>query len=604
MENMDKNIFSGKLIPGIEVVTSFEKHIIEVLGYGVNTKMMNDWIAKNKRNDLEFAKTVYRKLTKVFDEEGIQYTKNVYHDEMFKKIKQYIYHDLLKYKENKNRIKEKVLSSFEEFVKNGLNNPNSIFFISEYTTVPTMEKVVDIIHQSGGLAFLAHIYQYNVENHIAFLNRILSQVKLDGIEVYHSSFSKEQIRQINQCADDLNLYKSGGSDYHGKLKPGIELGFHLQIPEKIVQPWINKIEGKMDSKKFYILAYTRENLGDDLFIYMLLKQYPDIQFHISIRDKTFTRAFTDFPNLTIHIEKERVLTKENAKDFDGYIYVGGSIFIESGHTYKISEDLLAFMKECKKHHIPFHYVSSNFGPYQTQKYFHLAREVFKNCTSICFRERYSKNLFQDIPTVFYAPDLAFSYKPKNTKKIPNTVGITLIDLSIRKDLAKFENIYYKMLKENIQDYMVQGKAITLFSFCHYEGDENAIQKLLETFPEEMKRKIKVVCYRGNLEEFLIAYAQMEYMVCARFHAMVLSCIMHQKCAIMSYSHKTDNVINDLQLFSGNCVRFDNLTEKTKMPLEIFKQLSSEKINNISIDAKQQLKQVNQTMEFIKNHKMS
>ena len=39
----------------------------------------------------------------------------------------------------------------------------------------------------------------------------------------------------------MQLYKSGGSDYHGKLKPGIKMGLDLQIPDNIIEPWINKV---------------------------------------------------------------------------------------------------------------------------------------------------------------------------------------------------------------------------------------------------------------------------------------------------------------------------------------------------------------------------
>ena len=36
-------------------------------------------------------------------------------------------------------------------------------------------------------------------------------------------------------------------------------------------------------------------------------------------------------------------------------------------------------------------------------------KIFKICTDICFRDKYSYNLFKDIENVRYAPDYAFSY---------------------------------------------------------------------------------------------------------------------------------------------------------------------------------------------------
>ena len=201
-DNIDKSKFSGKIIPGVEIVTSFEKHIIEILGYGVDTQKINKWVIENQKKELEFAKTIYRKLAEIFDKENIRYTKNINDEEIVNqedptgKIKLYIYNDLLKYKENQNIVKEDILSSYSNFNKKGLNNPNSAFFISEYTRFPSIKETIDLVHESNGLCFLAHIYQYNVTNHIEFLNKIVKEVSLDGVETYHSSFYKEQIDEI------------------------------------------------------------------------------------------------------------------------------------------------------------------------------------------------------------------------------------------------------------------------------------------------------------------------------------------------------------------------------------------------------------------------
>ncbi len=247
-EDIENTIFSGKLIKGVELVTSFEKHIIEVLGYGVEIQKINEWSKQNAKKELEYAKSIYDILFMIFEKEGIFYTKqNNVKDKIPSQdptgwIKQYIYEDLLKYDKNQEIIGKEILSTYSAFNKKGLNNPNSILFIHEYTRFPTLQEVVELIHNSNGLCFLAHLYQYNANNHIEFLNKIVKGVKLDGIETYHSSFSREQIEEINEYADKLNLYKCGGSDYHGKLKPGINLGLDLQISNELIKPWISKIK--------------------------------------------------------------------------------------------------------------------------------------------------------------------------------------------------------------------------------------------------------------------------------------------------------------------------------------------------------------------------
>ena len=67
---------------------------------------------------------------------------------------------------------------------------------------------------------------------------------LMGIEVYHSSHSKEEMDKYLKLANKLNLLISGGSDYHGiNTKPDIKLGYgknnNLKIKELSV---LNKIK--------------------------------------------------------------------------------------------------------------------------------------------------------------------------------------------------------------------------------------------------------------------------------------------------------------------------------------------------------------------------
>lgn len=246
-ENMQKGIFNGKLITGVEIATSFKGHIIEILGYGMKTDQINIWSRNNNTNKSEYAEVIYSTLTKILKREGAIYTKNINIDNIIGKedptgaIKLYMYKDLLKHKENEKIIGKKVLESYSNFNKFGLNNPNSKVFISEYKRFPNINDVIELIHQNGGLCFLAHIYQYDVGNHIEFLNKLVNEVKLDGIETYHSSFTQNQVIEINKYAKELKLYRSGGSDYHGKLKPGIKFGGNVEIPDEIIEPWINRI---------------------------------------------------------------------------------------------------------------------------------------------------------------------------------------------------------------------------------------------------------------------------------------------------------------------------------------------------------------------------
>lgn len=339
-------------------------------------------------------------------------------------------------------------------------------------------------------------------------------------------------------------------------------------------------------KKVFIMAYLRKNLGDDLFVKMLLEKYKDFDFYIKYDKHEYLDVLNKYNNLHLLYgrDTDEELYNSDVNEYDAYVYIGGSIFMEGGSSYNLSEKFYDFVKRCKENNKPFCYISCNYGPYQTQEYFDLSRKNFNECTDICFRDLYSYNLFSDIDSVRYAPDFAFSYKTPEVQKIKNSVGISVIDLGIRNDLKDKSDTYLDFLCNNITKYINSGNDVYLFSFCEYEGDEVTIEKIVNRFPNESK--VHAVKYSGDVDEFLKIYNQMEYMICARFHAMILSSTARQKVYVMSYSKKIDRVIEDLDL-NFPILHLNELTENYELPLDSFTSVEKEKIKQISINAEKQ-----------------
>lgn len=299
--------------------------------------------------------------------------------------------------------------------------------------------------------------------------------------------------------------------------------------------------------KIFIMAYARKNLGDDIFIKMLLEKYSQVDFYIKVNDRKFVEKLDEHTNLHVLIgeDTDEELYKMDVEEYDAYVYIGGSIFIEGGKVYNLSHKFYDFVERCKEKSIPFCYISSNYGPYQSQEYFDLSIKNFKTCTDICFRDKYSYNLFKDIENIRYAPDFIFSYDLKKQDKIKNTIGISVINLEIRQDLKHLAEEYHEFLINTIKKYINEGNSVYLYSFCEHEGDETIIEKISKEFSG--CDNVRAIKYDGDIEKFLEIYSKMEYMICARFHAMILSCIARQKMFVMSYSQKIDNVIEDLKL---------------------------------------------------------
>ena len=102
-----------------------------------------------------------------------------------------------------------------------------------------------MIRNAGGKVFIAHIFKYQLENHTEFLDNLVKNNIIDGIEVYYSAFNEEQIKYLEKYCKKHNLYMSGGSDCHGMKKKDRKIGVgynNMNISEDIVKDWIKEIE--------------------------------------------------------------------------------------------------------------------------------------------------------------------------------------------------------------------------------------------------------------------------------------------------------------------------------------------------------------------------
>lgn len=113
--------------------------------------------------------------------------------------------------------------------------------------LPSCEKSIEMIRNCGGLAIMAHPLLYKISR--SFLERIVADLKgcgLTGIEAYYSTHSGADTRYIIQLADNNGLLLSGGSDFHGENKKGLELGSgygRLMVPYNI----LDKLEGALQN---------------------------------------------------------------------------------------------------------------------------------------------------------------------------------------------------------------------------------------------------------------------------------------------------------------------------------------------------------------------
>lgn len=244
----NNNIFGGKIIKGVEMNATFQNKEIEVLGYNIKeSKIIEEWsqkffseeVLKRQQEDAK------KKLLCICDKKGL-----IYDESKIEKnipvtdyITIYIYKELMRHEEN-HEILGEFAESLNVFIRKGLMNPNSEYYTgSDNVPKPMYKDVIDVIHKAGGLAFLAHPFEYRFDDTIGFIDELRKEKELDGIECFHPSADEDRMGILVEYAKKNNLYISGGSDYHGHKKPKIEIGVgegNLNISKEIIEEWINQ----------------------------------------------------------------------------------------------------------------------------------------------------------------------------------------------------------------------------------------------------------------------------------------------------------------------------------------------------------------------------
>jgi len=96
-----------------------------------------------------------------------------------------------------------------------------------------LKRGIDLIHQAGGLAVIAHPWGRGREHLLPanVLQALVSDHGLDGIEVDHQDHDDEIRRELRMLADSLGVLATGSSDYHGTGKLDHELGCNTTDPQ-------------------------------------------------------------------------------------------------------------------------------------------------------------------------------------------------------------------------------------------------------------------------------------------------------------------------------------------------------------------------------------
>jgi predicted metal-dependent phosphoesterase TrpH len=99
---------------------------------------------------------------------------------------------------------------FEEYLV-----PGAKAFVSRRW--PTAQHAVELIHEAGGVAVIAHPY-WDVsepEQVRDLVESLVRDVRLDGVEAFYPPHTAAQTKHLLELCDEFGLVPTGSSDFHG-----------------------------------------------------------------------------------------------------------------------------------------------------------------------------------------------------------------------------------------------------------------------------------------------------------------------------------------------------------------------------------------------------
>lgn len=215
-----------EIIPGVELSTEYQGRDIHIVGLFIDYR--NPAFLDYLKQFVESRDLRNRKMCRLLQDAGIDisYEKLMaeFPDAIVTRAHYAKY--LLKY-----GYTTSMKEAFDRYV--GDHCP---YFVPREKVTPA--QAVELILQADGIPILAHPILYHMSDER--LDTLVAECKeagLMGIEAIYSTYSTAEERQIRHLASKYHLLISGGSDFHGANKPGLDLAVgygKLYVPSDLL----------------------------------------------------------------------------------------------------------------------------------------------------------------------------------------------------------------------------------------------------------------------------------------------------------------------------------------------------------------------------------
>lgn len=215
-----------EVIPGIELSTEYQGRDIHIVGIDINYRSPDFLSHLKSFQDSRVNRNI--KMCNNLREAGIDITFDKLQAEFPDSVITRSHY--AKYLLAHGYIKD-LKEAFERYI-----GDNCKYYVPREKITPA--QAVTLILEAGGIPILAHPVLYHMtKGQLETLARELKSAGLVGIEAVYSTYTSADEREIKKLAAKFGLCISGGSDFHGTAKPGLDLatGYgKLFIPEEIL----------------------------------------------------------------------------------------------------------------------------------------------------------------------------------------------------------------------------------------------------------------------------------------------------------------------------------------------------------------------------------
>lgn len=216
-----------RVIPGVELDCTAEGLQLHILGYGID--ITNGKLIQIERSVLEMQRTLSLRQMDAVEELGILLDRDVLMEQAQNGVvsAEMIAAEALTFSQNQNHL------LLRPFLPGGSRSDQPL--VNFYWDICSPGKpayvpasyisaaeAIQAIHDAGGLAVLAHP-AINLQGREKLIEYFLN-LPLDGIEVFSSYHNAIETAFYLDLAQKYHLLVTGGSDFHGRIKPNIRMG--------------------------------------------------------------------------------------------------------------------------------------------------------------------------------------------------------------------------------------------------------------------------------------------------------------------------------------------------------------------------------------------